>query len=209
MSKEKLKNQTNFHLTGWLWGLLAGTIVFSVFFYLRERNYLSFAKEISIQFDPTNILTVIFTAYLALIVVRQLQRSDEGDKLERELFIENMRSFLSLADKGIHSLTVTTGIDFKTVASTFMNLDMELQETVALASLSSCDNTKNLDLLRLQFSNLRELLQYVPSSEDASDNVVLKDADMFYSSAYLITISKEMMNLKKTIYLIIMQINRS
>jgi hypothetical protein len=209
MSKEKLKDPYSVYLIAWIWGILGGVIVFFGLLYLSGHNFLTIVHQLSFQIDPTNIFTIGITAYLAIKIIPQLQRGDENDKIERGLFISCLSEFHTKFTNDIHVLMVTTGVDGKSVASILKSLDMSLQETIELSKLNPCENDNNFELLNQQFSNVRELLSCVPEKDDKTKNVVIKESKMFYSVDYLNSISKEMANLKKTIFSIIMRINRN
>lgn len=209
MSKENLKNPNSFNLVAWLWGLWAGTIVFFGLMIVADAKHITVSREISFQIDPTNIFTILITVYLAVTVLRQLNRRDEGDKLERDLYIQSLRDFHSQLTSDVHGLTVTTGVAGTTVASTIKNLGLALQETLVLINMSPCDNKENITLLNNQFSKLRNLLTYVPHKLDTTNNVVIKSGNMIYSSAYITSISRELAEFKKILFLIILKINRS
>lgn len=212
MSTKKSRNTDSFNLV-WCWGLLAGFFVFYVLLKLSDFCIITFDRKISFQIDPTNLISIFITAYLALIVLRQLNRKDEGDRLERELYIESLREFYTRFNADIHTLTITSGIPGVTVASTIKNLTLALQEIITLISMSPCDNKENIDHLNRQFGKIRDLLSYVPDLSDESleesDNVTIKDGKMIYSANYINQISNEIADFKKCIFLIILKINRS
>jgi hypothetical protein len=213
MSKEKLTNTKgfidSFDLVGWFWGLLAGTLVFFGLLILKDTHNITIDRKISFQIDPTNILTILITAYLAVIALRQLSRQDEGDKLERELYIENLKDFHNKLNLEVHNLTIITGVPGSTVASTVKNLSLILQETVTLIKMSPCDNEENIALINKRFKKLRDLLTYVPDENDKTGNVTIKGEDMVYSHSYLATLSKVHAELRKAIFLTIIKINRN
>ena len=209
MFKEKSKNTSNFDLVAWCWGLIAGALVFFSLLYLAVKDIVTFNSVVSFQIDPTNVLTLVVTTYIAVIILRPLNRQEEGDKLERQLFIETLRDFYTKVNQDTHSMTVATGVDGKVVASTMKNLNLALQETIILINMSPCDNKTNIDLLNKQFGVLRDLFTYVPEVEDTSSDVLIENGSMYYSQAYLGKISKELGEIKKTIFSIIFNINRS
>jgi hypothetical protein len=213
MSKGKSTNTKgfidSFDLVGWFWGLLAGTLVFFGLLILQDTHGITIDRKISFQIDPTNILTILITAYLAVIALRQLNRQDEGDKLERELYIENLKDFHNKLNLEVRNLTIITGVPGITVASTVKNLSLILQETITLIKMSPCDNEENITLINKRFKKLRELLTYGPDESDKTGNVTIKGEDMIYSHSYLATISKVHAELKKAIFLTIIKINRN
>lgn len=187
-------------------------VVLSLFLLIVPFNYfkLTISPQLSFQIDLMGVLSLLVTTGLAVYVLRVLNRSDDSDKVERDLLIKYFTDFESRFSEDIHRMTATGGVEGSDVAATFQKNGMFLQELLELAKshASSSKNETNLVALEQGVSEISELLSNVPQEGVVEDGVRLEGNIISYSPRYIGVITASMGKFKKSIFSVIVGINR-
>lgn len=212
MSKKQKKkgyNPLHYFWCGFI-GIISG--IFSFFIFAISFKYFSLTTtnpQLSISIDPINFIGLIINTFLILLVLRNLSRKDDIEKVEREIIINHFKSFETEFCKEIHKITSSEYVDGSELASTFKRFDMSLQGVIEIAKTYSLnqDEESIVNLLNT-FSNIRELLSNTPREGEVEDGIRVNGNNISYSPKHIFEITKSMNEFNKNIFNIIVLINR-
>lgn len=58
--------------------------------FLTVYHPINFSKEIAVNIDPTNIFSILITIFLALYVTEAINKTNEIERIEKDLLIKNI-----------------------------------------------------------------------------------------------------------------------
>ena len=108
MLKMLLKKSVS-HLECAFAGIVFGIIAYFLFAFPISYFKLTINPQVTLEIDPTSIISLLVTIGLAVFVVRALQRKDDGDKVERDLLISYFREFESRFSQEIEQMVSVPG----------------------------------------------------------------------------------------------------
>lgn len=170
---------------------------------------LTLSNQLSFQADPVNLLSIFINAALAVYVLRVLNRTDESDKIERELLIKFFVEFECEFTKNIQQITAFGGIESKEVAAIFRKNSMALQGICILAKSKIPATGSTLISLEKSVTVVRELLSEIPKNGEIEDGVRLDGTLISYSPKRVGDVAAGMGAFKTAIFEVICSINRS
>lgn len=207
MQKKPLKNLGNY-LDCCLIGLLCGTITFAIFAIPFDIFKLKINPQLIFQIDLVNILSLFTTIALTLYVLRVLKRKDDGDKVERDLLINYFNEFQNKFTEEIHLMSTIDGVEGAYVALILKKYEMYMQELLELAREYYPNDEINFKKLEIIISEIRELLSNIPRLGDVEDGIKVEGTKILYSTKHLREITYSMGKFRKSIFSIIVGINR-
>ena len=179
-------------------------------FFSLPFSYFKFTvdHQLSFQIDPLNLLSLVVTTFLALYVVRVLNRKEDADKAERSLLSGYFAEFESkFAEEVCKISNEEDGVDGTVVATTFQKYGMSLQALLDLARSHASRDELSLSALERSVSEIRELLSNTPTEGTIEDGVRLSGTLISYSPRYRNDIIASLGRFKKAIFSVIVSIN--
>lgn len=207
MQQKPSKNQNNFLDCG-LVGILFGTIAFAIFAIPFNYFNLTVNPQLTLQIDPVNLLSLFTTIALTGYILRTLKRKDDGDKVERDLLIGYFNEFQNKFTEEIHQMTTIDGVEGSHVAIILKKCEMYMQEIIELTKEYKPDTENNLKKLQEIISEIRELLSNIPREGEVEDGIRVEGTKILYSPRHLQEVTLSMGKFRKSIFSIIVGINR-
>lgn len=177
---------------------------------LMLDNVFVFSNEIAVQFDPINILSLITTIFLAIYVTRELNSKNEQDRVEKDLLIENLKSFDKKASDEVRCLIRDGKVQFTEVTAKLKTLRMGFNSLARLAEkYSFIKKDTTAKVLDDKIRDIKDLLTDTPNDDQLNGGEIIVSAgELTLGSKRREDVEIALNELGSKIFELIVEINR-
>lgn len=189
--------------------LVGVTIGFLIYLYVENLWQLKISPNVSFQIDPLSIISIIISIYLAVYVLRILNKRDEKSRKESDLLISYFCEFEKDFTTIIRQTYNINGVILTDIAIIMKNYSMRIQELLRLAIDKNFIDEKSTihseisDKIKL----LKELLTNTPVSGAVEDGIKLSEGKLYFSDKQKEKIVSGVYSLRSSIFNIVSEIN--
>lgn len=169
-----------------------------------------FSKEIGVQLDPINLATLLVTILLAIYVTRELNKRNEQERVEKNLIIEDIRSFKSYLLSDIKKILETEKINYLQVVSKLKTLRMNLNSIIKLIEKYHFLNNKEMTVkLDNKIRDIKDLLTETPAvSGSVNPEITINNGEISLGSSQRDRIDTALNEMASLIFELVFEINR-
>lgn len=140
--------------------------------FFEEKGFY-FSKEMTVQFDPVNLATLIATIFLAIFVARKLNKITEQERVQKNLMIEDLKNFKKDLFKEVKNILNIDPILFQEVVSQIKILRMRFNSIGKLINkFKFVESTTITDEIDSKIRDVRDLLTDTPATSAGSQITV-------------------------------------
>jgi hypothetical protein len=169
-----------------------------------------FSSEISLSFDPTNLVTLIVTVLLAIYITRRLEKINEQERIEKDLIIGDLKDFKNTASQEISHILNTEKISLLVVIGKLKTLRLNLNSiATVIKDYSFIEDLEILQKLDNKIRDIKDLLTDTPSvSGTGESEITVTNGELSISSTRKEKIEIAKTELGRYIFDVIAKINK-
>lgn len=206
LKKKKMKNKSIKIIF-----VLAFFIILIAVIYLIYKMNFSLDNQINFQIDLINVVTILVNVILAIYISKVLERGNEQERVEKNLIIEDIKTFKKDLSQGVEELFGGKDILFfyataklRTIRKNFYCISEIIRKNKYLKEediLSSIDS-KNRDINE-SFTDTAEI------SQKMEGEIVIDDGKISLGSPRRENIEEKVNEINSLIFDLVVMINRS
>lgn len=185
-------------------------IGFLIGFLVAELSITYTTFSLQKEIDIVEIFSLIVTTLLAVYVLRKLNKTDEGEKTERNLLINYITTFESDFTEIIRKIS-SGGLEYSNVVAVIKRHGMRIQHLIKLGEEQRLlkENSEMQRFFQKEISNIKELLTNTPKTGEIEDGIRLdKNNKLFFSQNQIDKIASALYQTRSLIFKLIVEINR-
>lgn len=168
-------------------------------------------NEITIQIDPTNIISILINVLLVVYVTRILTPKNEEERVEKDLLIKRLEKFENRLDLNISKMFAEDKLELVFVTRELKSLRQDFNSTVNLLKVNEFVDTEDLVCLGIDslIRDIKDLFTDTPrDGEGVSTDIKIDQGKIIIGSHRRSSIEKTNSDLKAKIFDLVVMINR-
>lgn len=187
---------------------LLGSFFSYSFFILMLNNNLKIAEEISIGFDPSNLLSIIITLLLALYITRKLDKKTTENRVEKDILIDDIKQFKYKFYKEIHDILNSKKILYIEVVAKLKTIRMRFQSINKILKKYGYDmDNDRIAKLDENIRDIKDLLTETPKTK-GKKQIIVNNGELSFGTKRREDIEIALDDISSKIFELIVQINK-
>lgn len=200
-------NNYSIYIIIFIAGFAAG---FYFFIYFLDFGYF-LSKEVSIQFDPLNLVTLFVTILLAIYVARELNKKNEQERVEKDLIIDDIKNFKTNLVSDVKKIIDSEKTNYIQVVSKLKTQRMHLNSILKLIrDYNLLENEDLLNKLDDKIRDIRDLLTETPvvAAVNQAPEIIIVNGEITLGSIQREKIDTALNEMGNLIFVLVFEVNK-